>query len=56
MDEIILNEFKQLMIKDTLVSLDYDIFNDLYKNNLITKTQFNQFSKDNQERWNKLYD
>ena len=51
----ILDEFKELMEKDALISLDNEIIEDQYKFGLLNEETYKELIEDNQKAWNKLY-
>jgi hypothetical protein len=52
----ILDEFKELMEKDALISLDNEIIEDQYKFGLLNEETCKELIENNQKAWNKLYE
>lgn len=55
MKKDILDEFKELMEKDVSVTLDFEIFHDLNKYNIISDKDYKDFLESNQKRYKSIY-
>ena len=54
MEKDILDEFKELMEKDVSITLDFEIFHDLNRYNIISDKEYNDFLESNQKRYENI--